>query len=425
MKKAEKLLVENLEQALATLRERRHLGADDWSLDRDVIADQWVGVSRKLARRITAEDAIATSDAWQDARPSACRDFAESPAGEGMKRINVVIGERDGRTTVEIPDQVPKAEADAIAQAFAKSCGGEKAERLSGDSASSSIGEQILALAHLRDGWFYGAEKAYDRAQLEWLADVMTRFASLSRTAQATPNPGGKVLIEFGDPPADNSVEVDLATRRMEWRHLDHATGAESSGAITPTDATPAAEAIRKVIEGGGSECMYEVRAFDSNGFIASQCDLPLHSLGALVQAAGSDGPGRDARRPDVGPATLRIVAELSKGLDYSPGESWVGCGPKDAAILYRDISAARRECGLDRPGEVVPAKGLEDWIREADAIIARLDGLDAPTFADEITRLSFERHRASLAKELAKAGGTAAPGAVEPIAQHTEVADA
>ena len=103
------------------------------------------------------------------------------------------------------------------------------------EAVSTDVRSGILALAGLEDGWFDGDGKAYDPAALARVATVVERLAAIA-AGRVYPSPDGKVVLEWGGRPHDDSLEIDPATGRMEFHLFDHDTGATAMGVVAPED---------------------------------------------------------------------------------------------------------------------------------------------------------------------------------------------
>src|SRR5690606_22247608 len=98
-----------------------------------------------------------------------------------------------------------------------RSPGGSKRRR-SMSERECDVRSQILALAELKDGWLAGDGRAYDPAALTRVAALVDRLAAI-HTAAVYPSPDGRVRLEWGERPRDDSLEIDPAAGRMAF-HL-------------------------------------------------------------------------------------------------------------------------------------------------------------------------------------------------------------
>lgn len=141
------------------------------------------------------------------------------PVGRGLARIWIepgdwIVSHEDGRTSA-LTDKTFRREYEPVPLA--------------------DLGAQILALAELKDGWLDGEGKAYDPAALARVAAIAERLAAIA-SGRVYPSPDGKVVLEWGGRPHDDSLEIDPATGRMEFHLFDHDTGATAMGVVAPED---------------------------------------------------------------------------------------------------------------------------------------------------------------------------------------------
>lgn len=97
------------------------------------------------------------------------------------------------------------------------------------------VRSQVLALAELKDGWLDGEGKAYDPAALARVAAIAERLAAIA-AGRVYPSPDGKVVLEWGGRPHDDSLEIDPATGRMEFHLFDLDTHKAIVGVVAPEE---------------------------------------------------------------------------------------------------------------------------------------------------------------------------------------------